>query len=45
MGIMNFINRHERIKVIWESIKQNSIGSNKRYVYSFKVSGISCRKI
>lgn len=24
MGILKFINRHERIKVIWEAVKQNS---------------------
>lgn len=44
MRIMNFINRHERIKVIWESIKQNSDERFRKRVLETDCLGVSVKE-
>lgn len=44
MGIMNFINRHERAKVIWEVVRQNSNEQFRKRVLGTDCLGVSVKE-
>ena len=44
MGVMDFINRHERVKVIWEALKQNSNEQFRKRVLGTDCLGVSVKE-